>query len=307
MNAQPLYSTPSAPLLRVSSPLQWEFTDGHAPDGQLEMRSDANGVPTTMLLKQPHRPGKHLGVSFFLPTCDQHILDAVHKLMGRCSEALGRGASVPGTPLPPPLQLVNDHSFSLRLPGYGPAVQRIVIGQHYTLFAAEDMPVSEFERHYDQLMRTFQQYSIEVMRTAAVAAAEAAEAVPLTTLTSLLDPQVMPADPSSAAAVIALEALAKRSSGNTAFFAALFALDMRSSDTDFEDVLEGCANRAALVAVALEQHVVRDPLWREDVLDAQEALAACFPGYKPRWCKYEPYWVSVACDREQAGVVWGKG
>lgn len=71
--------------------------------------------------------------------------------------------------------------------------------------------------------------------------------------------------------------------------------------------MEGCANRAALVSVALEQHVVRDPLFRERVLDAQEALAVCFPGFKPRWCKYEPFWVSVACDREQAGLVWGKG
>ena len=224
-----------------------------------------------MLLKQPWRPRTYHGVSFFLPTCDQHILRAAHA----CKE-LVHGCDL-SMPMPDNMQLVNDHSFALRLSG--PGAPRTLIGQHYVLSAATDMPVSDFERHYDQLMQSFQECSV----------AGAGEA----TLASLLDRHVMPADRRSAAAVMALEALAERSSGNAAhaLFAALFALDMRSCDTDFEDVLEGCGNRAALVAAAFDQYVVRDPLLRDEVWDAQEALAACLAGYKPRWCKYTPYWV----------------
>jgi hypothetical protein len=210
--------------------------------------------------------GLYQGVSFFLPTCD----------LG--SEMHGCGLSMP---LMHNMQLVNDHSFTLRLSG--PEKPRKLIGQHYTLFAATDMPVSDFEQHYDQLMQTFHMCNV-----AKPGGGEAS-------LSSLLDPHVMPADRRSAASVMALEALAERSSGNTALFAALFALDMRSCDTDFDEVLEGCGNRAALVAAALNQYVVRDPLLREEVWDAQEALAACLPGYKPKWCKYTPYWASVAC------------
>jgi hypothetical protein len=161
--------------------------------------ADADADAVAFLLQQPYKPRKYLGVSFFMPTCDRHILEAAHKRLG--GEVLGCGASVPLTPLPGGMKLVNDHSFTLRLPGYGPDVPRTVIGQHYTLFAAT-----------------------------------------------------------------ALEELAERSSGNTSLFAALFALDMRSCDTDFDDVLEGCGNRAALVAVALDQYVVRDPILWDTVL-----------------------------------------
>ena len=281
VDARHLCNMPSETLHRVRAPLQWDYVDGRQPDGQVEMRPDANGVTVAMLLKQPRKPRRYHGVSFFLPTCDQHILCAAHKELG--SDIHGCGLSMPLKPIPHKMQLVNDHNFTLRLSG--PEVPRTVIGQHYTLFAATDMPVSDFEQHYDQLMQTFQKCSM------AGAGAGGGEA----TLASLLDPHVMPADRRSAAAVMALEALAERSSGNTALFAALFALDMRSCDTDFDDVLEGCDNRAVLVAAALNQYVVRDPLLREEVWDAQEALAACLPGYKPQWCKYTPYWVSVAC------------
>lgn len=243
-------------LYRVRCPLQWDYVDGRQPDGQVEMRLDANGITVPMLLKQPWKPRRYHGVSFFLPTCDHHILYTHNELC--CM-------SMPLIPMPHNMQLVNDHSFTLR---------GTLIGQHYTLFATTDMPVSDFEQHYDQLMQTFQKCSM----TGA------------TTLASLLDPHVMPADRRSAAAVMALQALAERSSGNTAMFAALFALDMRSCNTDFDDVLEGCGNRAVLVAAAFNQYVVRDPLLREEVWDAQEALAACIPGYKPQWCKYTPYW-----------------
>ena len=279
MDSRHLCSMPSETLHRVRAPLQWEYGVGRQLDGQVEMRPDADADAVAFLQQQPYKPRKYLGVSFFLPTCDQHILEAAHKRLG--GEVLGCGVSAPLTPLPGGMKLVNDHSFTLRLPGYGPDVPRTVIGQHYTLFATTDMPVEDFERHYEQLMQTFRPCNM-----AAAAAAAAAS------LKSLLDPHVMPADPRSTAAAMALEELAERSSGNTSLFAALFALDMRSCDTDFDDVLEGCGNRAALVAVALDQYVVRDPILWDIVVDVQEALAAELPGYKPRWCKYVPFWTT---------------
>jgi hypothetical protein len=46
------------------------------------------------------------------------------------------------------------------------------------------------------------------------------------------------------------------------------------------------------VAVALDQYVVRDPHLQDIAFDVQEALAAELPGYKPRWCKYVPFWTT---------------
>ena len=102
---------------------------------------------------------------------------------------------------------------------------------------------------------------------------------------------MLPADPLATVAVMALDALAlalalalaksdsdSDSDSRTAQFATLFALDMRARKTDFDDVLSGCCNRAWLVASALDQFVARDPMVREAVCDAQDALEGELPG-----------------------------
>lgn len=264
-----------ASLHRVNTPLLWEPRDGRTPDGQVVWRN-VNGVMTRFLLPQPRKPKKYEGVSFFLPQCDQRILDASH-------EDLGKGVftcvlPAVGTPLPEGLRMVNDKDFTLRLVG---STDRTFVGQHYTLFAECEMPTDDFEREYNQLLKTCLPCSMQASGATAP-------------FTSLIDPYVLPADRCSAVAVQALEALAaKTTDPNTAMFATLFAGDMRACDTDFEDVLTGCGNRTLLVAAALDQFVARDPMVREYVLDAQEALAAELPAYKPQGCKYEPFWVSV--------------
>lgn len=108
-------------------------------------------------------------------------------------------------------------------------------------------------------------------------------------LNTLMNSYVIPTDQRSAVAVQALDMLAEQSPDpSTAFFAAMFALDMCAQDTDFDEVLAGCSKRAQLIAAALDRYVVRDPLLRDDALDAQEALAAELPGYKTQWCEYKP-------------------
>lgn len=253
-----LDTTPSEPAHRVNRTLMWQPIPGHAPDGQLETLN-VDGVMTPVLCQQPYKPNRYLGVSLFVPQCDQRIFDAAHDLLGRGT--LGCVVSVPHTPLPAQLQLVNDHAFQLRLFGMR---ENSFLGQHYCLFTTTEMPVSVFEQCYGQLMQTFQMCTVKVVGAAS--------------LTSLTDRYVMPADQHSVVAVSSLEALADQTSDpNSALFATLFALDIRACDTDFEDVLNGCGNRAALVAAALDQYVVRDPLLREAALDAQEAYEAELP------------------------------
>lgn len=268
-----LEHTPAEPVHRVLSPLVWESEPGRPRDGQVEMR-DVNGVMTLVLLRQPYKPKRYLGVSLFVPQCDQRILDGAHAHLNKGT--FGCAVSVPNTPFPKGLQMVNDRVFKLRLFGGN---ERIVVGQHYTLFAAEDMAVVDFEREYEKLMKTCLPCGMEGGGVAS--------------LKALADPYVMPSDPLSAVSVMALEEAALTAEPNTALFATLFALDMRACDTDFEEVLMGCGNRASLVAAALDKFVARDPRVREDVLDAQEALEAELPDYKPQGCNYEPFWVSM--------------
>uniref|UniRef100_A0A7S0RW14 Uncharacterized protein n=1 Tax=Chlamydomonas leiostraca TaxID=1034604 RepID=A0A7S0RW14_9CHLO len=291
-----LHSTPSDPgeaLHRVNRPLVWQHQPGRAaPDGQVEVRT-IQGVQTHVLLPQPRKPNKYMGVSLFLPQCNQHIFEAAH-------EHLGAGqfqccVYVPNTPLPHQLGLVNDHTFSLRLLG---ETAKTVIGQHFTLFAAGEMPVSTFEGRFSQLRQTFQPRTMTAQG--------------VKHLTTLIDPYVTPTDRRSAVAAQALESLAALTTDpNTALFATLFALDMRACDPDWEEVLAGCNSRALLVAAALDQYVVRDPELCDDAWDMQEELAAELPGYQPRRCEYKLFWevsplqfrLGPGVDRSGPGMV----
>jgi hypothetical protein len=65
---------------------------------------------------------------------------------------------------------------------------------------------------------------------------------------------------------MALDSLSESTSdANTSLFASLFASSMRADDTEFAEVLQGCANRPIMIACALDQFVVRDPLLRDSV------------------------------------------
>lgn len=268
-----LRSTPSAGALhRVNRPLAWEHQPGRAaPDGQVEVRT-IQGVQIPVVLQQPRKPKKYMGVSLFLPQCSQPIFEAAHEHLGagpfKCC------VSVPNTQLPQQLGLVNDHTFCLRLFG---EQARTVVGQHYTLFATAEMPVSTFEEKLSQLQQTFLPCTMTFQG--------------VKHLTTLIDPFVTPTDKRSAVAAQALESLAEQTSDpNTAIFATLFALDMRACDPDWEEVVAGCNNRALLVAAALDSYVVRDPELCDDAWDMQEELAAELPDYKPRRCEYKPFW-----------------
>eukprot|EP00798_Chlamydomonas_sp_ICE-L_P019665 gene19665-26351_t len=183
--------------------------------------------------------------------------------------------SVPNTPLPEGLLLVNDHTFSLRLSG---SQERTFIGQHYMLFTPTEMYVDDFNERYLRLISPFVPCTMKANGAASLA--------------SLTDPHVMLADELSAVAV--MEQLAAMTSDpETKLFATLFALDMRACKTVFEDVVEGCYRRVAMVAAALDEFVARDAMVREAAMDAQEALEVALPGYKPLGCKYEPSWVSM--------------
>eukprot|EP00955_Chlamydomonas_euryale_P105271 365627-Chlamydomonas_euryale.AAC.5 len=48
----------------------------------------------------------------------------------------------------------------------------------------------------------------------------------------------------------------------------------------------------------MDQYIVRDPILRDDALDAQELLQAELPGYEPKWCEYEinPFWFKLHGD-----------
>ena len=268
-----LVCTPESPMHRTNSALRLEVGNLMA-DGEVDPSTGAMGAKL-MLLPQPWRQNKYRGVSLFVPQCSQAIFDMAHStLSGGVNSCI---VSVPNTPLPEGLLLVNDHTFSLRLSG---SRERTLIGQHYTLFTPTEMSVDDFNERYLRLISAFVPCTMKASGAASLA--------------SLTDPHVMPADEQSTVAVMALEQLAATTSDpETQFFATLFALDMRACKTVFEDVVQGCHKRVAMVAAALDEFVARDPMVREAVMDAQEALEVALPGYKPLGCKYEPSWVSM--------------
>ena len=246
-------------LHRISCPLRWDPAFGF-----VEERANAEGL----LLPQPSK-GKFRGIPCFVPLCDAAKTALVRDTL----------VSVPNTPLPDGLQLVKDHTFAIR---YIYEEERTIVGELYTLYVTKEMPTSACEQLYAELLQTFLPCTIQASGAA--------------TLLSLTDPHVMPCDPLTAVAVTALDALARAattSDPHAAQFATLFALDMRACDEDFDEVLTGCGYRNWLVAAALDQYVARDPMVREAVIDAQDALEGALPGYKPQPCKYEPYWETL--------------
>jgi hypothetical protein len=54
-------------------------------------------------------------------------------------------------------------------------------------------------------------------------------------------------------------------------------------------VLEGCGNRLALVAAALNEFVVRDPWLQDLVMDTQDAIKAELPGGWPPILRWDPF------------------
>lgn len=108
------------------------------------------------------------------------------------------------------MQLVNDHTLCIRLFGER---KKTLIGQHYTLFAAEDMSTAVFEERFAQLQQTFLPCSVTAQG--------------VKHLTALMDPYVTPTDQRSAIAAQALESLSEETTDpSAAFSATMFALDM---------------------------------------------------------------------------------
>ncbi|GFR49224.1 hypothetical protein Agub_g11143 [Astrephomene gubernaculifera] len=104
-----------------------------------------------------------------------------------------------------------------------------------------------------------------------------------------LDRDRNPADKLTCAAMMALDALSREATDpNVQWFATLYALHLRATDMDFEDLL-GFGPLASMAAAALEAWTVEDGFLMASACEAQDRLAEVLewkltrPAYQPPW------------------------
>lgn len=257
-----------APLLRALPllPLVWQSGQGAPRDGDVKSSVDAATGETVYTLRvQPHG-GRWRGVSFFSP--DPNLSPAIHQFLGGMSDCSVLPANCT---LPEGLGLVNDGLLELPLAGG----DGVVCGEHYTLFVTKEMPTADFEQLYSGLL---QRSSAPCQLQAAAEPAELK-----------LDMDCYPADKLTYAAAMALDKLSGTATApNVRLFAKLYALHLRATDMDFEDVLKFGA-LASMAAAALEVWTVKDGFLMTDACDAQDQLSEALdcpfrvPAYTPPW------------------------
>lgn len=263
-------AAPSTALHRAQSQLNWSRSTGRPVDGDV-ISSTVDGQKVYSLRAQPRGARPALGVSFFTPS--PNLSAPTH--LYQAHEALGCRVTTPHTPLPGGMRLVNDGPLLLRLRG---AEQPVEFGEHWTLYAAEDMPTTRFEQGYDQL------------GTACAPCNMAGQAGPASVCwEDEVDMDELPGDKQTRACTMALDDLAAASSDpNVRWFGSLFALHLRATDPEFSSVLRFGA-LANMAAAALEAWTVRDPFLFADACAAQDQLAHALecqlsaPTYKPFW------------------------
>jgi hypothetical protein len=252
-------------LHRVNKPLNWMLRpkDGELRKDKLTLRGQASRCI---------REGVSIpGASFFQPSSESAA--SVHQYLG--FNVHGCCLLQPDVELPSNLKLVPD--IRLVLPLYSPE-ELIDCGQHWSLYAEEDMLISDFETAYNQLLAA---HSLPcTMR---------AEAEPLD-----IDDERTPGDKLTQVCVAAMDDLGVVAQDpNNKLFSQLFALHLRAQDMAFSEILQ-LPPIAHMAAVALEGWKVHDPLMHAYALQAQNMLAEML-GYVPTRPKYKPYWVSPTC------------
>lgn len=260
---------PASILHRVNMSLNWSRADGLPTDGDVTKRT-VGDRRIFILRAQPRGQGSPRGVSLFEP--DPAVLPAINKFLG--AEAVGCFVTIPNSPLPPFMNLVNDMTLELKL--YDD--NTMVCGQHWTLYANVDVEASQFEAAFQQLLASaFVPCSVQ----------GGAEATDLD-----VDMDDMPGDKLTRAAVMALDHLAEHTNSlNVKLFAHVYALHMRAKDMAFGDVLKS-GPMANMLAAALEGWTVRDPLLWVDAGHVRDHLAQVLEMEVPG-PKYMPFWVSV--------------
>lgn len=262
-------ATPPTTLHRVQAELNWSRSNGRPVDGDVISRM-VDGQKVYKLRAQPRGAHPALGVSFFVPS--PNLSTPIHRYLGH--QALGCRVTTPHTPLPSGMCLVNDGPLLLRLQG---AEQLVECGEHWTLYAAEDMPTTRFEQGYSQL------------GTTCVPCNMAGQAEPVCVCWEEVDMDELPGDKLTRACTMALDDLAAASSDpNVRWFCSLYALHLRATDLEFGSVLQFGAV-ANMAATALEAWTVHDPFLFADACAAQDLLAQALecqlsaPTYKPYW------------------------
>lgn len=282
-----LSTTPSATLHRALplQPLNWEYKPGRPRDGDVKSNVDlATGVKTYTLYAQPRKRHKYTGepiyngVSFFEPYIQ--FFKQIHQQLTNTGASAhghdnpGCAVLVPNVSLPDGMAFVNDGKLSLPLEGD----DRVECGEHYTLFATRAMPAAEFDALFAELISN---NSIPCKLEGGAAP-----------VNLQLDMDRSPLDKLTCAAMMALDALSSEATDpNVQWFAKLYALHLRATDMDFEDLL-GFGPLASMAAAALEAWSVQDGLLMASACEAQDRLAGLLeckftrPAYQPPWVSY---------------------
>lgn len=242
---------------------------------------DGDVLTDGQTLRMQPRGGRWRGASFFVP--NPALFAPVQKYIGDLAQTAPQAGSVvcavtvPGTPLPAGLGLINDGPLNLRL--RGPHEPVVTAGDHYTLYAATAMTTAAFEASFDQLMSSCVPCHMEGQAEA--------------THTDLdVDDTTLPSDPRTSSCVMALTELAAATdSPNTRVFASLIARHLAATEVGFEAAVLAFTPAAHMAAAALEVWTVRDPFLLTDACEARDMLALAL-GIKLSGPKYMPYWVS---------------
>ncbi len=249
-------------------PLNWKHTPGVPRDGDVQSSVDSVTGGKVYTLRAQPRKGRYQGVSFLSP--HPNLSKAIHQHLGGAIDCIVLATNFA---LPEGLGIVNDGPLSLPLEGDN----RVICGEHFTLFATKEMPTADFEQLYSRLMQ--ESGSPRQLE----AAAEPVE------LQLDMHMDCYPADKLTNAAAMALDYLSRNATvPNVRLFAKLYALHLCATDVDFEELLKFGA-LASMAAAALEAWTVENGFLMMHACDAQDQLAAALdcafrmPAYTPPW------------------------
>jgi hypothetical protein len=192
-----------------------------------------------------------------------------------------------GIQIPSGIKFVNDCELEVPVDRGGEdSCCAQYIGRHWSLYASADMNAEEFEVK-------LQDVEAQLGRIDKCHEYKDQEQYTLQTHTSdgeEIDRDYMPCDRLTYVSVMALDDLAEHGGdANVCKFADLFALHLRATNMDFEDVLKFRA-AAYMVATALNVYTVRDPLAICNAYNAQDLLKVALDLDAPVRPKYKPYW-----------------
>lgn len=261
---------------RVKRPLKWIPSRGQSgPDGEVVC---VQGEPFSLVGQSIYLDTNTQvrGVSFFVPQSHEHC---------NISHAMLKKPLFGCTIIPTNVQLPSNFRFCFDRPlnfrmkdgvdDRGRDIYKKVLGgQHWTMFAAEDCLITDFERDFQELISSSGQLCDPVRGGG-----------------YLVDNDFIPSDRLTHISVMALDDLVSNedTNDNTRMFASLYAMHLRAENLSFEEVLK-FTPAASMIAVALDVWVVRDPYLTDDTMEAMEILSTIFDFVEPK-LNYEPFWV----------------